>query len=127
MEPFRFQPGPAPLLISMPHVGTHLPDALARRMTDAARSVPDTDWHVDRLYDFAASLGANLLMATHSRYVIDLNRPPDGTVLYPGASNTELCPTTSFDDEPLWRPGEAPGADEAKQRVETYWRPYHAR
>jgi N-formylglutamate deformylase len=110
----------------MPHVGTHLPDALAQRMTDAAQAVPDTDWHVDRLYDFAASLGANLLVATHSRYVIDLNRPPDGTVLYPGASNTELCPTTSFDDEPLWRPGEAPGTDEVKQRVEQVWRPYHA-
>jgi len=125
MEPFRFQPGPAPLLISMPHVGTYLPDALAQRMTDPARAVPDTDWHVDRLYDFAASLGANLLIATHSRYVIDLNRPPDGTVLYPGASNTELCPTTSFDDEPLWQPGEAPGTDEVRQRIEKYWRPYH--
>ncbi|HWA42505.1 MAG TPA: N-formylglutamate deformylase [Hypericibacter adhaerens] len=125
MEPFRFEPGPAPLLISMPHVGTHLPDALARRMTDVARTVPDTDWHVDRLYDFAAALGANRLIATHSRYVIDLNRPPDGTVLYPGASNTELCPTTSFDDEPLWQPDQAPGAEEIRQRVESFWRPYH--
>jgi N-formylglutamate deformylase len=111
----------------MPHVGTHLPDALAQRMTDVARIVPDTDWHVDRLYDFAASLGANLLIATHSRYVIDLNRPPDGTVLYPGASNTELCPTTSFDDEPLWQPDEAPDKDEVRQRIEQVWRPYHMR
>ena len=79
--PFRFRQGTRPLLISMPHVGTHVPPALAARFTGEARHVPDTDWHLEQLYDFADELGASVLVATHSRYVIDLNRPPDGASL----------------------------------------------
>ena len=89
-EPFHFVPGTAPLLVSVPHDSTYIPPKIAVRMTPAALRTPDTDWHVARLYDFAASLGASVLTPTHSRYVVDLNRDPAGTVLYPGASNTEL-------------------------------------
>jgi N-formylglutamate deformylase len=96
-------------------------------MTEAARGVPDTDWHVDRLYDFLPALGASILQATHSRFVIDLNRPPDGKPLYPGASNTELCPTTLFDDSPIYRDGQAPGDTEVADRLQRYWWPYHER
>src|SRR6516164_8623790 len=110
--PFRFHRGTQPLLISMPHVGTHVPPPLAQRLTDAARHVPDTDWHLERLYDFAVSLGASVLVATHSRYVIDLNRPPDGASLYPGQSVTGLCPVDTFDDTPLYAAGDVP--DEAE-------------
>ncbi len=127
MEIFRFTAGNTPLLVSMPHVATHIPDGLARRMTDSALTVPDTDWHVDRLYDFLGALGASVIQATHSRYVIDLNRPPDGQALYPGASNTELCPTTQFDDRPIYRQGAAPDEAEVAARLERYWRPYHER
>ncbi len=81
--PFVFYPGTAPLLVSMPHAGTYVPPALAARFTDEARQVPDTDWHMERLYAFAKDLGASILVATHSRYVVDLNRPPDGASLYP--------------------------------------------
>lgn len=126
-ELYRFTPGDAPLLVSMPHVGTHVPTELADGMTGAALELPDTDWHVDRLYDFLPALGASILQATHSRYVIDLNRPPDGKPLYPGASNTELCPTTLFDDRPVWRPGREPDAPEVARRLERFWRPYHER
>src|SRR5437868_6684833 len=107
--PFRFHPGKRPLLISMPHVGTYVPPQLAARFTDEARQVPDTDWHLERLYDFADELGASVLIATHSRYVVDLNRPPDGASLYPGQSVTGLCPVDSFDDTPLYAAGDVPG------------------
>ncbi len=127
MEPYRFTPGTVPLLVSMPHVGTAIPDTIAPRMTAAARSVPDTDWHVDRLYDFLEELGAARICATHSRFVIDLNRSPDGTPLYPGASNTELCPTSLFDDTPVYEEGQAPSTTEIAGRIEEYWRPYHQR
>lgn len=127
MDAFRFTAGQTPLLVSMPHVGTHIPDALAGRMTGGARGVPDTDWHVDRLYDFVGSLGAAALQATHSRYVIDLNRPPDSAPLYPGAANTGLCPTEQFDGQPVYKPGEAPGDAEVQDRLQRYWRPYHDR
>lgn len=126
-DTYIFTAGTSPLLVSMPHVGTLVPDALARRLTPAALQLPDTDWHVDRLYDFLPALGAGVLRATHSRILVDLNRPPDGRPLYPGASNTELCPTTLFDDGAVYLPGQAPDETEIEERVERYWRPYHDR
>jgi N-formylglutamate deformylase len=127
MELYRFHSGRSPLLVSMPHVGTYIPPALAADMTDAAVTVPDTDWHVDRLYDFLDEIGAAVLQATHSRLVIDLNRSPTGEALYPGARNTELCPTSLFDDQPVYKPGRAPGQSAVAERRDRYWRPYHDR
>jgi N-formylglutamate deformylase len=125
MEPYRFTAGRVPLLVSMPHVGTYVPPEVEARLDHGARGLPDTDWHVDRLYDFLEDLGASVLRATHSRYVIDLNRAADGKPLYPGASETELCPVTTFADQPIYRPGQAPGPDEIAQRRADIWRPYH--
>ena len=123
--PYRFEQGTIPLLVSIPHDGQHVPNDIAAGMTDAAREIPDTDWHVQRLYDFVGELGANLLAATHSRYVVDLNRDPVGEALYPGADNTEIVPLTMFDREPIYRSGAAPDASTIAARVETYWQPYH--
>ncbi len=127
MPPFSFAQGHVPLLVSVPHAGTGLPEAQRGRMTEAALALPDTDWHVDRLYDFLDELGASRIVATQSRYVIDLNRAPDSRPLYPGASNTELCPTSSFDEAPIYRAGEEPGPDEIEARLDAVWRPYHAK
>lgn len=117
--------GTAPLLVSLPHDGSAIPDALAARMTAEARRAPDTDWHVSRLYAFARELGASILVPRYSRYVVDLNRPPDDVSLYPGQNTTGLCPTVRFSGDPVYLPGQAPSADEIAARVETYWRPYH--
>jgi len=117
--------GDAPLLISLPHDGSSIPEAMAARMTAAARRSPDTDWHVGRLYDFARGMGASILKPRHSRYVVDLNRPCDGHALYPGRSETGLVPTRMFDGRPVYRDGEAPAADEVTARVDQYWIPYH--
>ena len=126
MEPFHFRAGDTPLLVSIPHAGTHVPDDVAARLSLAARPLPDTDWHVDRLYDFLGDIGASVICATHSRYVIDLNRPPDDTPLYPGASNTGLCPVTTFDELAVYGDGAAPDAADIAARREAIWRPYHA-
>jgi len=124
---FHFRAGRRPLLISMPHVGTHIPPALRPRMTEAALQVPDTDWHLEQLYDFADALGASVLVATHSRYVVDLNRPPDNANLYPGQDTTGLCPLDTFDKEALYRrPEDAPGEAEITARRDAIWAPYHA-
>lgn len=122
---FRYRPGRIPMLISIPHLGTHIPPALAARMTEPALRVPDTDFNVDRLYAFGADLGCHFIEATHSRYVIDLNRAPDGAALYPGASNTELCPTTTFHEEEIYQPGQRPDEAKVAERRDAYWRPYH--
>lgn len=126
MEIFELHRGSAPLLISLPHDGTHVPDDIAARLTDGARRVPDTDWHVSRLYAFARELGASILAPRHSRYVIDLNRPPDDTSLYPGQNTTGLCPVAQFTGDPVYLPEQEPSAEEVARRVEVYWRPYHA-
>jgi N-formylglutamate deformylase len=127
VEAFRFRAGSAPLLVSMPHTGTFVPEWLAPRLSPAARALPDTDWHLERLYGFLDELGASVLVATHSRYVVDLNRPPDNTNLYPGQDTTGIVPVDTFHRAPLYIAGFAPSPDEAAQRVETYWRPYHHR
>jgi N-formylglutamate deformylase len=125
MDVFTLEPGHAPLLVSLPHDGSHIPDALASRMVPGARRAPDTDWHVARLYAVARSLGASILRPHHSRYVVDLNRPPDDVSLYPGQNTTGLCPVVQFSGEPVYLEGQAPSADEVSARVERYWRPYH--
>ena len=123
--PFIFHQGTQPLLISMPHAGTFVPPELATRFTDEARQVPDTDWHLERLYAFARDMGASILVATHSRYVVDLNRPPDGASLYPGQSVTGLCPVDTFDDTPIYAHGDTPGDAEVSARRDAVWVPYH--
>lgn len=122
---YDWQPGSTPLLISVPHGGTEIPADLRAQMTDAADGVPDTDWHVPKLYDFAPALGIGLLSARLSRYVVDLNRNPDGVALYAGADNTELVPTRRFDNAALYPPGGTPDAAEIARRCERYWQPYH--
>lgn len=124
---YLFREGRVPLLVGMPHVGLGIPDDIASTMTDHALTRADTDWHVDMLYDFLDDLGASTLAATQSRYVIDLNRAPDGADLYPGRDSTELCPTSSFHHVPLYRKGREPDAAEIARRIEAYWRPYHVK
>ena len=126
MDLFTLRRGRAPLLISVPHDGAHIPAGFAARMTPEARHAPDTDWWMSKLYGpIAGALDASLIVPTHSRYVVDLNRPPDDASLYPGQNTTGLCPTVRFDGGAVYVDGQAPDAAEIAGRVERYWRPYH--
>lgn len=125
MQEYTLDEGDAPLLVSLPHDGTALPEAIAARMTDAGRWVPDTDWHVGKLYAFARDLGASLIMPHWSRYVADLNRDPEGHALYPGRAETALVPAVTFAGEPIYAHGQEPGDGEIARRKEMYWQPYH--
>jgi len=109
----------------MPHNGESIPDDIANNMTELAKTVPDTDWYKDKLYDFAVEMGAYIIMPKCSRYVIDLNRDPHGVDLYPGANSTELCPTTAFDLSALYLPNKEPDEAEINRRISLYWQPYH--
>jgi N-formylglutamate deformylase len=122
---FTLHRGSAPLLVSVPHVGTRIPDELKPRLVERALAAEDADWHLDRLYGFARDLGASLIVPRYSRYVIDLNRPPENRPMYAGANNTELCPTRFFSGDALYRDGQAPGEAEIGARLARYWRPYH--
>jgi len=122
---FEITRGDGPLIVNVPHAGTLVPGAIAARLTTAARALPDTDWHVEKLYAFAPSLGATLMCATRSRYVVDLNRDPSGAVLYAGADNTEVCPTRTFADAPIYADNRVPDAAEIEQRIVEHFEPYH--
>lgn len=117
--------GSVPLLVSLPHNGTEIPADLVGRMTDAGRRVADTDWHLGRLYGFAKDLGASLIVPRLSRFVVDLNRPPDGARLYPGYLETGICPLETFAGEPIYMAGQAPSRAEIEHRKLAYWLPYH--
>jgi len=127
MNPYRFTPGDAPLLMSIPHVGTAIPAAIEARMTERALMRADTDWHLDRLYDFANELGIPTLQAVWSRYVVDLNRPPDDAPLYPGQVSTGLVPKQDFAGNPLYLSGAQPDDEEKVERLRACWLPYHQR
>ncbi|KAB7769302.1 N-formylglutamate deformylase [Xanthomonas maliensis] len=118
--------GDAPLILSFPHTGTDLPDALAERFVSPWLARRDADWWVHHLYDFAETLGATCVRTAISRSVIDVNRDPAGVSLYPGQNTTGLCPLTTFDAQPLYRPGAEPDAAEIAQRRAHWFAPYHA-
>jgi len=116
--------GTAPLIVSLPHTGTEIPPSLEQRLVSPWLARKDADWWIERLYDFAESLDATIVHTAISRTVIDVNRDPSGVSLYPGQATTELCPSTTFDGEPLYR-GKAPDADEIASRRAQYFTPYH--
>jgi N-formylglutamate deformylase len=118
--------GDAPLIVSLPHTGTDIPPEIEARLVSPWLARKDADWWVERLYDFATDLGATVVRTAISRSVIDVNRDPSGASLYPGQATTELCPTTSFDGEPLYRDGQAPDAAEIARRRAAFFDPYHA-
>jgi N-formylglutamate deformylase len=126
VAPYRYRRGDSPLVVSMPHVGTFVPHSVGREFTDCAACRCDTDWHLPRLYDFVTAIGATTIVANYSRYVVDVNRPPDGANLYPGRDTPKLCPTDTFDQRALYVSG-GPDAREIERRLHAVWRPYHQR
>jgi N-formylglutamate deformylase len=123
---FESRRGSLPILISFPHSGTYLSDAVRERLTPEARALPDTDWFVPELYrDCLERLGVSTLIATHSRYLVDLNRPADGSALYPGQIESAVCPTETFAGAALYRAGHELAPQETRERIVRYWQPYH--
>jgi N-formylglutamate deformylase len=117
--------GDAPLLVSLPHTGLEL-SAIEPRFVSSWLARKDTDWWIDRLYDFVGNFGATIVRTEISRSIVDVNRDPSGASLYPGRATTELCPTGTFDGEPLYREGEAPSAEEIAARRSFWFDPYHS-
>lgn len=115
-----------PLLVSIPHTGTGVPaDIAAEFASDDIRRLPMTDWHLHALYDFLPALGVTTIYATYSRFVADLNRPPDGAPLYPGRFETGIVPLKTFWGETIYRHPPAP--EEIARRRARVHAPYHAR
>ncbi len=117
-------PGHGPLLLAQPHGGIEIPDAILSRLNSRGQARADTDWHINRLYaDLVPDV--TIVSTPVHRYVIDANRDPSDRSLYPGQNTTSLCPTTTFDGEEIYLPGQSPDADEVQERQQRYHRPYH--
>jgi N-formylglutamate deformylase len=116
--------GDSPLVLAQPHGGTEIPDAIFSRLSTTGQEKEDTDWHITRLYEGLLEQATVINTPIH-RYVIDANRDPSGQSLYPGQYTTGLCPTTTFDDRPLYIEGQAPSLDEITDRQRQYHQPYH--
>lgn len=117
--------GSAPLIISLPHTGSHIPDEYAVNLQSRWLALTDTDWWIDRLYNFAQKCDATVVHTAISRTVIDVNRDPDDVSFYPGQITTSLCPLETFDGEPLYRPGQTPSGTDINYRKAQYYAPYH--
>lgn len=124
VDVFDLHRGSTPLLISIPHAGTYTPEGIGERFTAAARTLPDTDWCVRELYAFAPAMGASVISANYSRYVVDLNRSPDSTALYASHRTTPVCMVETFAGDAIYMSG-APEPAEIAERIDKYWRPYH--
>lgn len=125
MTPVEINRGDSPVILGLPHTGTFVPDDIMTRFNDRGHALADTDWHVHTLYDGLLP-GATTVRATFHRYVIDANRDPAGTSLYPGQNTTDLCPRTDFDGKPIYQPGAEPDAAEVETRRSAFHAPYHA-
>ena len=123
---FDFQPGHAPVLLTLPHSRTDLPPGMAGRMTAHGAQLPDTDWYIDQLYTpHARERGIGVIRARYSRYVGDLNRGADDAILYPGRPSTGLVPALAFDGTPIYQDGQEPDQTEIRDRIAAFWQPYH--
>ncbi len=125
MNPVEIRRGSSPVILGLPHTGTHVPDDVLSRLNAEGKKLRDTDWHIHRLYDGLLA-GATTVRATFHRYVIDANRDPTGASLYPGQNTTGLIPFTDFDENPIWLPGQEPDETETARRLAAYHAPYHA-
>jgi N-formylglutamate deformylase len=124
---YQFRSGNSPILLSMPHAGTLLPKDIENKMTAEAKVLTDVDWHLPILYDMIKELDITLISAKYARYVIDLNRSPDDSSLYPGLDVTSLCPIDTFAKHSIYLNNKQPDEIEIQNRIEQYWKPYHAK
>ncbi|MGO4565971.1 N-formylglutamate deformylase [Rhizobium sp. 2YAF20] len=125
MSVFEVHQGSSPVILGFPHTGTDVPPAIWERLNANGRQLADTDWHIHRLYDGLLP-EVTTVRATFHRYVIDANRDPAGTSLYPGQNTTGLVPETDFDNQPIWTEGQGPGEADTAARIADFHAPYHA-
>lgn len=123
-NPFCFHQGNSPIVVSMPHSGVELLPEMEARLSNQAKSLPDTDWYIPELYDFLLSSDISVISANYSRYVIDLNRPIDDKPLY-ASKTTGLFPEILFSDEPVFLPGKEHSNTLKEKIKEEVWQTYH--
>ncbi len=116
--------GVGPVVLGFPHGGTKIPPDVQSQLNENGKLLADTDWNISQVFEGVLADVTSLHTAIH-RYVIDVNRDPDGISLYPGQNTTSLCPTTDFDGESIYQYGREPDELEISRRCVKYHQPYH--
>jgi N-formylglutamate deformylase len=136
VEPFILKSPSAvaiPVLVEVPHAGLIVPEAVEDELSAPQDALlRDADIFVDELYEHAPSLGAALLSARVSRYVVDLNRAQDdfdsATVSdHPTLAGTQprgVVWRATTDGRPVLKRPLTFAA--LKNRLARYYVPYHA-
>lgn len=130
ISPFTiFQPQSVdfiPIVINVAHSGVWFPPEDRRLVkTEIHQHPPDTDWFVDQLFDFANDIGASLMKANISRYIIDLNRSPTVHQLYDdGRFNPGLLPQQTFRGDDIYQEIVEIRSLKVK-RTSLYYEPYY--
>lgn len=111
-----------PIIASIPHSGLYVPPFIDKQFTALHRLwLRNTDWFIPAVFDFLPALGITTIVATHSRYVVDLNRAPTPPLFGPfGKSPVAerlLCGQQTHTT--------APTEAELQQRIRLYHTPYH--
>lgn len=124
MKSVEVKHGNLPLVLAIPHSGNYIPEEILNTITEPAKQLIDTDWNVHRLYDNLLP-GTTVIKALFHRYVIDANRDPSGSALYPDRPTTALCPLTTFDGDSLYLSRQEPNESEITRRRIAFHIPYH--
>ena len=117
--------GESPLILCLPHSGTHIPPAIERRMNATGRLQTDIAWRLESILDLNETLEATVVRSTASRYVIDVDQPPEPSHITAAAPLTGLCPITTLDCKRIYQSGEEPGPTEIEQRSLLFYYPFH--
>lgn len=131
-DPFAPQGPATPVVVEVPHAGVHVPPAWAEVLRTNERSIlRDADTFVDELVHDAPKLGAALLRANVSRYVVDLNRGRDE---YDARAVSGARTDISLPHGLFWHTSAAGERilarllteEEAEERLRAVYDPYHA-
>lgn len=119
-----------PVIVEVPHAGLFVDAPTLATLVAPANAIGrDADLYVDELFQDAPSIGATLLVARLSRYVVDLNREEGDLDMLA----VQGAPRRTSPHGLVWRvstdgsttlAAPLPQA-ELERRLRTYYRPYH--
>ncbi len=111
-----------PLIASLPHSGTHIPKTVLKQFRRGIGPlICPVDWHLDRLFDFLPELEIATIQATHSRYLVNLNRNLDEPLF--GSELSCVIPERTTFRKKLY--DRQPDRSEIDVRIKKYYEPYH--
>ena len=116
-----------PFILSIPHSGTSIPKEKVDFFNqNQLKDMDDTDWFLDKLYDFAPKMGITTIIANYHRWLVDLNRDPNNQPLYnDGRIITSICTKTNFNGDNIYKDSYQLDKKEISSRIESYFSPYH--